>query len=168
MCIFLVAENCFPGGATSKEPTSAGDVTNPWVGKTPWRRAWQPTPVFLAAESHGQRSLKAIVHGVSKCLHTMEVTCTQACLEEQQVREFLCGVPHTQLRKGISLPCCEFTEMARTRIRSCLLPSSPFALMCERLLRLQFPTGTGTAPSHPTCGFSQIHELQTLHMRVGQ
>jgi len=29
---------------------------NPWMGKTPWRRAWQPTPVFLHGESHGQRS----------------------------------------------------------------------------------------------------------------
>ena len=30
---------------------------DPWVGKIPWRRAWQPTPVFLLGESHGQRSL---------------------------------------------------------------------------------------------------------------
>ena len=29
----------------------------PWVGKLPWRRKWQPTPVFLPGESHGQRSL---------------------------------------------------------------------------------------------------------------
>ena len=29
----------------------------PWVGKIPWRRAWQPTPVFPPGESHGQRSL---------------------------------------------------------------------------------------------------------------
>ena len=28
-----------------------------WVGKIPWRRAWQPTPVFLPGESHGQWSL---------------------------------------------------------------------------------------------------------------
>ena len=28
-----------------------------WVGKIPWRRKWQPTPVFLLGESHGQRSL---------------------------------------------------------------------------------------------------------------
>ena len=28
-----------------------------WVGKISWRRAWQPTPVFLPGESHGQRSL---------------------------------------------------------------------------------------------------------------
>ena len=30
---------------------------NPWVGKIPWRRAWQPTPVLLPGESHGQRIL---------------------------------------------------------------------------------------------------------------
>ena len=30
---------------------------NPWVGKIPWRRKWQPTPVFLPGKFHGQRSL---------------------------------------------------------------------------------------------------------------
>ena len=30
---------------------------DPWVGKIPWRRSWQPIPVFLPGESHGQRSL---------------------------------------------------------------------------------------------------------------
>ena len=30
---------------------------DPWVGKIPWRRTWQPTPVFLPGASHGQRSL---------------------------------------------------------------------------------------------------------------
>ena len=30
---------------------------DPWVGKIPWRRKWQATPVFLPGESHGQRSL---------------------------------------------------------------------------------------------------------------
>ena len=41
-------------------PANAGDIRerfNPWVGKIPWRRAWQPTPIFLPGESHGQRSL---------------------------------------------------------------------------------------------------------------
>ena len=41
-------------------PANAGDVRlgfDPWVGKIPWRRAWQPTSVFLPGESHGQRSL---------------------------------------------------------------------------------------------------------------
>ena len=30
---------------------------DPWVGKIPWRRKWQPTPVFLPGKSHGRRSL---------------------------------------------------------------------------------------------------------------
>ena len=38
-------------------PVSAGDARDVWVGKIPWRRAQQPTPVFLPGEAHGQRSL---------------------------------------------------------------------------------------------------------------
>ena len=30
---------------------------NPWMGKIPWSRKWQPTPVFLPGKFHGQRSL---------------------------------------------------------------------------------------------------------------
>ena len=30
---------------------------NPWVSKIPWRRKWQPTPVFLPGKSHKQRCL---------------------------------------------------------------------------------------------------------------
>ena len=35
--------------------TSNAEFT-PWVGKIPWRRKWQLTPVFLPGKSHGQRS----------------------------------------------------------------------------------------------------------------
>ena len=31
---------------------------NPWVRKIPWRRKWQPAPIFLPGKSHGQRSLE--------------------------------------------------------------------------------------------------------------
>ena len=31
--------------------------SDPWVGKSPWRRKWQPIPVFLSGKSHGWRSL---------------------------------------------------------------------------------------------------------------
>ena len=30
---------------------------DPWIGRIPWRREWQPTAVFLPGVSHGQRSL---------------------------------------------------------------------------------------------------------------
>ena len=55
------------GGAPQKAlvvkklPADVGDITrggfDPWVGTIPWRRKWQPAPVFLPRESHGQRSL---------------------------------------------------------------------------------------------------------------
>ena len=61
----------FPGGTSGKEPTCQcgrhkRHRFDPWVRKIPWRRAWQPTPMFLPGESHGQRSLVATVHGVTK------------------------------------------------------------------------------------------------------
>ena len=53
---------CFPGGTGGKELACQcwrckSRRLNPWVRKIPWRRAWQPTPVLLPGESHGQRSL---------------------------------------------------------------------------------------------------------------
>ena len=42
------------------QPANAGDIRDSgliWVGKIPWRRTWQPTPVFLTGESHRQRNL---------------------------------------------------------------------------------------------------------------
>ena len=54
------------GGSDSKESAcSAGDLSSVQGQKDPWRREWQPTPVFLPGESHGQRSL-GTVHGVTK------------------------------------------------------------------------------------------------------
>ena len=38
-------------------PCNARGRFNPWVGMIPWRKEWQPTPVFLPGEFHGQRSL---------------------------------------------------------------------------------------------------------------
>ena len=39
---------------------------NPWVGKIPWSRKWQPTPVFLSGKSLGQRRLEGYSPGVCK------------------------------------------------------------------------------------------------------
>jgi hypothetical protein len=38
-------------------PTMQATGFNSWIRKIPWRRKWQPTPVVLSGEAHGQRSL---------------------------------------------------------------------------------------------------------------
>ena len=56
-----------------------------WVGKIPWKRAWQPTPVFLPGESHGQSSLvgyslwgrKAL--RMTEQLNTAQLVCQELC-----------------------------------------------------------------------------------------
>ena len=42
----------FPGGSDGEETAcNAGNLGSIPVRKIPWRRAWQPTPVFLPGES---------------------------------------------------------------------------------------------------------------------
>ena len=60
--IHLLYIRGFLGGASGKEPTCQCKRHkrlrfDPWVRKSPWRRAWQPTPVFLPGKPYGQRSL---------------------------------------------------------------------------------------------------------------
>ena len=79
----------FPGGASGKAPACfcRGHKRygfNAWVGKTPWRRAWQPTPVILAGKSHGQRNLAGWSQWGHKESDTTEETqhaCTQGVLQ---------------------------------------------------------------------------------------
>ena len=62
-CYMVLHKLDFPGSASDKESpcqcrrwkTWGLDL---WAGKIPWRRAWQPSPVSLPGESHGQRSLE--------------------------------------------------------------------------------------------------------------
>ena len=57
MCVYMG----FPHSSAVKSPPPPRQCRrcgfNPWVGKIPWRRKWQPTPVFLPGKSHGQRRL---------------------------------------------------------------------------------------------------------------
>ena len=50
--VMLVVKNLPANARRRKRPGF-----QPWVGKIPWKRQWQPTPLFLPGESNGQRSL---------------------------------------------------------------------------------------------------------------
>ena len=89
----------YPGGNSGKEPVCQWGRhkrcrLSPWVGKIPWRRAWQPTPVFLPGKSHERRKLvgyspwghkevdttEAAEHACNNCIHALLlcVKCTTA------------------------------------------------------------------------------------------
>ena len=53
-----------PANAESRRLKRPGFA--PWVGKIPWSRKWQSTPVFLLGEFHRQRSLTGYSPGVTK------------------------------------------------------------------------------------------------------
>ena len=57
--VIYLYSKIFPGGSDGKSVClqHRRHGFSPWVGKIPWRRKWQPTPVLLPGKSHGWRSL---------------------------------------------------------------------------------------------------------------
>ena len=87
----------FPGGTSGKEPACQcrrckRSGFDPWVGRIPWRRKWQPTLIFLSEESHGQRAWQPTVHGVTRVGHALvtKPPCMHIC--------FFFGIPILQGR----------------------------------------------------------------------
>ena len=62
----------FPGGSAAKNlHANAGRCRfGPWVQKIPWRRKWQPTPIFLPGKFHGRRSLEGYSPWGRRVRHT--------------------------------------------------------------------------------------------------
>ena len=57
---------------------------DPWAGKIPWRREWQPPPVFLPGESHRQRGAGVLQstgcqRGLKHCIEVFLLILTTAC-----------------------------------------------------------------------------------------
>ena len=74
-----------------------------WVGKIPWRRAWQPTPVFQPGESHGWRNLVGYSPWGRKELDMIECACTHVGLI---------------LLEPITLPCADLLYQTGHSLRT--------------------------------------------------
>ena len=75
----------FPGGSVVKNPpANAGNERGfiPWVRKTPWRRKWQPTPVFLPGKPMDRGAWRATVRGVPE-LDRTERLCTEGRYQDR-------------------------------------------------------------------------------------
>ena len=110
----------FPGGASGKEPTCQCRRHkrcrfDPWVGKIPWRRAWQPTPVFLPGESHGQRRLAGYrPRGRKESDSLRDRTCTHASSPIHIPSHFPAQFPEAQNQS----PCFWMPFVAASNIRN--------------------------------------------------
>ena len=71
----------------------------------PWRRKWQPTPVFLLGESHGERSLV----GYSPC-SLKESDMTERCSGSWKKR----GRKHTELQGSATLSSDQTHKLRNT------------------------------------------------------
>ena len=103
MFIFFLSKVGFPGPLVVKEPTCQcrrpeRHKFSPWVGKIPWRRKWQPTPVFLPGKSH-RGAQWGIVHSVTESDMT-EATwhISQYRYLYQKIRKFLNEGKNTHLK----------------------------------------------------------------------
>ena len=90
---------------------------HPWVEKIPWRRKWQPTPVFLPGKSHRQRSLMSYSPEVVESDMTERLTVYRFWVASvQQLQE----ITYTLGKSGLS--DCAFGQEFKS-------PSMPFYLL---------------------------------------
>ena len=129
----------FPGGTNGKRPGCQCRRGNrcgfdPWIGKIPWWRAWQPTEVFLPGESHGQRSLAAYSPWGRKESDTAEHTYHQA---RELALAFLICMPDPHTFAASQVPCdrsCCFLAPA-TSIYSTQVYFNPIFILADRFLQ---------------------------------
>ena len=132
---------------------------SPWVREIPWRQKQQPTPVLLPGESHGQRSLAATVHRVTKSQTWLKRPSMHACLWSEFygilssknlklsiISLFLSSVP------PINICCCSVAKSCLT-----LCDSTDYSMPGSSVLHylLEFAqihihwVGKAIQPSHP-------------------
>ena len=118
---------------------------DPWVGKTPWRRKWQPTPVFLPGKFRGQRSLVGYSprgHKESDMTERLHFHFLLFCTRQDKTLEVKIK---TQMRKRLTqLP---FTDMDCIWVYIFGLPwwlsGKEPSCQCRRPRRPRFDPGVG-------------------------
>ena len=89
-------------------PTHKKHGFDPWVGKIPWRRAWQPTPVFFPGESTGRGASRVTVHGVTESRTRLKrlTTRSQSAWKQQMPKQRKAPwIPLFLLKAGDAVPC---------------------------------------------------------------
>ena len=138
----------FPSGTSGEESTCQCRRHkrcrfDPYVGKIPWRRAWQPTPVFLPGESQGQRSMVGYRPQAHKESDMNEATQRAGMhignryilkeLENKQVNQIVKGEVRNPGRKYIFQRSVTTTVYIKLKYKLWYTISSVQLLSCVRL-----------------------------------
>ena len=107
LCIICVKRG-LPGGANGKESACQcrrckRHRFDSWVGKIPQRRKWQPTPIFLPENSHGQRSLAGFSPWSLRELDTTEQTYYKPITVQYYTADCVSSAPRLWAYKQIRL-----------------------------------------------------------------
>ena len=122
---------------------------NPWVRKIPWRRKWQPTPVFLPEESHGPRSLAGYSPWGHKELDTTErLHFTSLLLVTKSKKDPVISVQSLSYVRLFETP---WTVAWTKLLRPWDFPSKSTGVGCHFLLQRMFTT-QGSNPGLPHWG----------------
>ena len=107
---------------------------DPWVGKIPWRWAWEPTPVFLSGEFHGQRSLVGYTSIVSqRGRHNWRNLTHTSILANDFIQKMFY---HLTIMKGINLPppfSLKTVDCTQDASRMALILPVTWGNACEKL-----------------------------------
>ena len=112
---------------------------NPWVGKVPWRRKWQPTLVFLSGEFHQQRTLAGYSLWSCKELDTSEQLTLFTSL-------FSICVSHNHRLQNITYTHTHSPALTLAAIQLCMLSSS--YRTCAQMSHTHTHTHTHTHALH--------------------
>ena len=124
----------FPGGASGKGSACRckrckRHRLNPWVGKIPWRRGWQPTAVFLPGKPHGQEepgglqsmglqrvqnywAHKVVTTQQELFMHHLQFFPTPPQSRCHLFLSYRLENTHVSLKKGVNLKTCSFLAAA--------------------------------------------------------
>ena len=112
--------------AVRNPPASAEDMGSiPESGRSPWRREWQPTPVFLPGKSHGQRNVVGYSPWGPRVRHNLATKQQQSvfvslkglltmCFENKKSRGHLLATVTENSRSDLEAVSKHFSPIAQT------------------------------------------------------
>ena len=129
---WFVGDPCsFSGGSDNKKYAVWENQFDSYVGKIPWRRKWQPTPVLLPGKSHAQRSLLACSPWgceESDTTESLHFHFSLSCIGEGTGNPLQCSCLENPRDGGASWSAVYGVAQSRTRLkRLSSSSSSPWA-----------------------------------------